>query len=67
MPFWLWMALFGAFGIGVGIGVLVLYVLSVRGLVDGYARLRYYGFRPDPPPQRPKTAPAPKLPAIRED
>lgn len=55
------------FGLGLALGVIGLYLTAVRTLVNGYARLRYYGFRPEPLPEKPKTVTTPPLPTVRED
>jgi len=42
--------------------------LVLAGLAGfGYTRLRYYGFRPEPLPEKPRTVATPPLPTVRED
>lgn len=67
MPWLWWTELLGAFAFGIGVGIIVTYTFIVRNLISGYTRLRYYGFRPEPPPEKPKTVVTPNLPPIRED
>lgn len=52
---------------GVGIGWILCHFFVVRSLLGGYARLRYDGFRPEAPPQRPKMVPQPPIDYPRED
>jgi len=67
MTKWLVLAGLAGFGLGLGIGVVVIYLSAVRSLVGGYTRLRYYGFRPEPLPEKPRTVATPPLPTVRED
>lgn len=51
---------------GFGLGILATYLFAIKPLIDKLTNMRYDGFRPVEPIQRPKTVPpSPAFP--RED